>query len=94
MSSGQKPRAPEFFPKMKVRGLRRRQAAPYDIPQFVISDELASSLMGTLVKEFQKIPADLFKRHILLGGEDDPNVNFADYFKEELNDTPQAIRSE
>lgn len=29
MSRGQKPRTPQYFPKMKVRGKRRRRVAPY-----------------------------------------------------------------
>lgn len=29
MSGGQKPRNPRYFPKMKVRGTRRRHLAPW-----------------------------------------------------------------
>lgn len=29
MSRGQRPRTPRYFPRMKVRGARRRQKAPF-----------------------------------------------------------------
>lgn len=31
MSSGQKPRNPRHFPKMKVRGIRRKRRAPIQL---------------------------------------------------------------
>lgn len=95
MSSGQKPRTSEFFPKMKVRGLRRRYRHRW--VGFAINPDTTRRVVEALegmTQALQEIPKALkgfeVKRDFLLGG----LLSDFDYIKEDPFDAPQTIRPE